>query len=251
MKKIILIFSVFVSVVELNIYSQINYFDYFRKTNELKYTLFMGDTASYLKGYNVVCQSTNYPYDYFDFAKVYFSRNKDTSIFLFKRAINCGYDLENMLFYFDDLQKNREFLNALENEQEKFISEIDVYYSKKLDDLADLDQKCRMEFKHNSEEEHYQYVEEVDKQNLNKLKQMVDSLGWPSYKKVGIKSSGNAFLILLHSLRYFRTDSDIILFFKDLLISEIAKGNFCPITFANLFDQLYYLQGKLQIYGSI
>ena len=84
----------------------------------------------------------------------------------------------------------------------------------------------------------------LDRANMARLAQIVQTYGWPGIKQVGEAASTAAFLILQHAgleeqRRYFPTMKD-----------AVSKGNARPGQLAMLEDRILLRENKKQLYGT-
>ena len=89
-------------------------------------------------------------------------------------------------------------------------------------------------------------VERTDKENLKRLKEIVDEFGWPTFSLVGKEAANAAFLIVQHGV------SDQPFMRKCLKLMEplLEKGEVAKPSYALLWDRTALQQKKKQRYGS-
>jgi hypothetical protein len=86
--------------------------------------------------------------------------------------------------------------------------------------------------------------QEVDKSNLQRLVQIIDTYGWPGRTIVGKEGSLTAFLIIQHAdLEYQKK-------YFPLLKDAVRRGEAASQYAALLEDRILMREGKKQIYGS-
>lgn len=78
----------------------------------------------------------------------------------------------------------------MEKEPEKFRAIIN-----ELQSMVEVDQAMRNRCTDNPDE----WDETIDHQNTERLKAMVEEIGWPSISKVGYEGSSNAWLLVQHA----------------------------------------------------
>jgi len=110
--------------------------------------------------------------------------------------------------------------------------------------MVKLDQKVRKAYEKNSSL--LKKMEEIDRSNLTKMKQVVEKFGWPTLTLVGKKASYSAWLLVQHA------DNDVRFQERCLrLMQQAAKKNEVSKTnIAFLTDRVLVNRGKPQIYGT-
>lgn len=90
----------------------------------------------------------------------------------------------------------------------------------------------------------WELKEQLNESNLNRLEQIVDSVGWLTKSKVGASGAVSAFLIIQHA--NLATQKKYL-----PMITEAAnQGEADWMTLALLIDRINVREGKPQIYGS-
>lgn len=94
-------------------------------------------------------------------------------------------------------------------------------------------------------EEDYVKAQELYRKNAERMKQIVEQIGYPSYSTVGQEASQQAFFIVQHA----DYDSD---FQKHCLalMKSLPEGDINPINIAYLEDRVRVNTGKPQLYGT-
>ena len=86
--------------------------------------------------------------------------------------------------------------------------------------------------------------DEIDKQNLARLEEIIKQYGWPGRSLVGEEAANAGFLILQHADLSFQKK------FFPLLRQGAIKGEVRRADAAMLEDRILMKEGKKQIYGS-
>jgi hypothetical protein len=122
-----------------------------------------------------------------------------------------------------------------------------------LETMFDSDQSHRMEIqdmvmkgdtKSPQLKELMKQQQSIDEANLKRLKEIVDSGGWPKLSVVGKKAAMAAFLIVQHA------DLETQKKYLPLLTESVAAGEARPEDLAFLEDRVLMREGKKQRYGS-
>lgn len=83
-----------------------------------------------------------------------------------------------------------------------------------------------------------------DKENTERLVEIIDLIGWPGISNVGTKGGQAAFLILQHAEHHIQKR------FLPLVRNAVAEKELAPGSLALLEDRILVREGKPQIYGS-
>jgi len=113
--------------------------------------------------------------------------------------------------------------------------------SKEIKAMADADQDMREKGINNPE----YWDENIDKNNTNRMKQIIDEIGWPTISKVGKEPSSNAWLLVQHA------DHDVE--FQKYCLSLMQAQPSHEIDsrdIARLTDRICVNTQKPQVYGT-
>ncbi len=86
---------------------------------------------------------------------------------------------------------------------------------------------------------------EIDKQNTEKLKSIIEQIGWPTKSKVGAEAAHAAWLIAQHANLDLEFQERCLALMKAKEPEEVAAEDL-----AYLEDRVLVAQGKPQIYGT-
>lgn len=110
-----------------------------------------------------------------------------------------------------------------------------------LQSMVEIDQTMRNRYTDNLDE----WDETVDRRNTERLKAVVDEIGWPSITKVGETGSSNAWLLVQHADHDPEFQKKCLALMKSEPEGEVSKRNI-----AYLEDRIAVADGKPQIYGT-
>ena len=127
--------------------------------------------------------------------------------------------------------------------------------SKEIISMRNNDQKYRMKYvqlnaEGKNETEKFKKVVtkliEIDRSNTERMEQIIDEYGWPTFDKVGEEASNAAWLIVQHA--------DRNPFFQEkcltLLKKELENNLINPSNYAYLYDRVQIAKGKKQLYAT-
>jgi hypothetical protein len=108
--------------------------------------------------------------------------------------------------------------------------------------MCSIDQDMR---ERNLESGDEYWDEDVDARNTRRMKEIVQSIGWPTISKVGSETASNAWLLVQHA------DHDVDFQEHCLsLMKESNEGDVDKHNIAYLEDRIRINQGRGQIYGT-
>jgi len=110
-----------------------------------------------------------------------------------------------------------------------------------LQKMVDEDQEMRNRGTHKPED----WDETVDRRNTERMKAIIDEIGWPSISKVGYQGSSNAWLLVQHADHDPAFQSHCLALIKTQPENEVIKRDI-----AYLEDRVAVAQKKPQIYGT-
>lgn len=128
----------------------------------------------------------------------------------------------------------------------KDIKQINKTFALEINQMANIDQKVRAQFysqKSNEKNGYKQIVAPIDKENTERLKEIITEVGYPTISKVGKDASFNAWLIVQHS-------PDIPFMEHCLDLMKKALDDINPQNIAYLEDRLNMFKNKPQQYGT-
>jgi len=108
--------------------------------------------------------------------------------------------------------------------------------AQKLLEMRDRDQEMRKSGN---------WDEKIDKENAEKLREIIKEIGWPTISKVGEEASSAAWLIAQHADHDLEFQIECLEMLKNQNEGEVLKKNI-----AYLEDRVRVAQGKPQIYGT-
>jgi len=86
---------------------------------------------------------------------------------------------------------------------------------------------------------------DIDKEHTEKIKEIIDEIGWPTISKVGEEASFNAWLLVQHA------DHDVPFQERCLeLMKQESEGEVSKHDLAYLEDRVRINTGRLQVYGT-
>ena len=124
----------------------------------------------------------------------------------------------------------------MEKDPEKFRAIID-----ELQNMVEEDQAMRNRCTNNPDE----WDETIDHRNTERLKAIVEEIGWPSTSKVGYEGSSNAWLLVQHADHDPNFQKRCLELMKSEPEGEVAKRDL-----AYLEDRIATGDGRPQIYGT-
>lgn len=86
---------------------------------------------------------------------------------------------------------------------------------------------------------------ELDKKNTERMKEIINEIGWPSVSKVGSEASADAWLLVQHADNDVEFQSHCL-----ILMQELPSGEVSPKNIAFLTDRVRVNQGQPQLYGT-
>lgn len=87
-------------------------------------------------------------------------------------------------------------------------------------------------------------VETVDRENVARVRTIIDSGGWPGKSTVGEKGSAAAWTIIQHS------DPDVLARYVELMERAVEAGELDGSLYATTVDRMRVQQGRPQVYGT-
>ncbi len=124
----------------------------------------------------------------------------------------------------------------MEKESKQFRAIVD-----ELQSMVEVDQDMRNRCTDNPDE----WDETVDHRNTERMKVIIDEMGWPSISKVGEKGSSNAWLLVQHADHDPEFQKRCLELMKSEPEGEISKRNI-----AYLEDRIAVGDGRPQTYGT-
>jgi len=132
-----------------------------------------------------------------------------------------------------------------QNQYQKIINELQTM-AEEDQEIRKLAISYRKDLPENFDLENFQKeMETIDKNNLEKLKNIVEKIGWPSISKVGEKASHNAWLIIQHA------DNDVD--FQEKCLSLMKNENHEKAALSDiayLTDRIAVNKHQGQLYGT-
>lgn len=107
--------------------------------------------------------------------------------------------------------------------------------------MAKADQEMRVR----ASKDKSRWDKSVDQKNTAHLKEIVETIGWPTISKVGAKASHSAWLLVQHATAEPAFMKQCLKLMKDAQEDDID-----PADIAYLEDRLLIMEGKPQIYGT-
>lgn len=108
-----------------------------------------------------------------------------------------------------------------------------------------LDQDMRHKALENNGAIEAQKVATVDRENTDRMKEIVSQIGWPSLSKVGKDASFGAWLLVQHADHDVEFQSYCLSLMKDLPSGEVRLQDIALLT-----DRIQVNKGERQIYGT-
>ena len=87
-------------------------------------------------------------------------------------------------------------------------------------------------------------VETVDRQNVARVRRILDSTGWPGKSRVGEKGSGAAWTVIQHA------DPEVQKRYLDMMQKAVDAGELHGGLFATTVDRIRVSVGRPQLYGT-
>jgi hypothetical protein len=115
-----------------------------------------------------------------------------------------------------------------------------------LQEMSALDQAARKRIISTGSPELARIVEDVDRVNTARLKQILDESGWPTITRVGVTGAHDAWLLAQHADR----DPALQKRCLDLMATLVKTGEATAKDWAYLVDRVAIAEGKKQIYGT-
>lgn len=230
-----------------------DYRQYFQLANYATYKLKTGSPNDYINILKSLATEYNqYPLDYAKLGAMLFEKDTSQAMFYMRLAISKGYDLTSLQNKFEKEEDKVYIKENLNDDYNEFLSNRNNDFAIFLDSLIETDQLYRAETFDLPDSIRFMKQDSIDSTNLMMLKTKIEQYGWPGYSMVGHNYAGVAFVVVLHGTRQFDKESEVFQFFESLLMDELKKGNFSPISFSNWIDQYHsvYLK-KEQPYGSM
>jgi hypothetical protein len=113
-------------------------------------------------------------------------------------------------------------------------------YKKELIVLGELDQKVRTEYVY------WDDAIRIDKDNLSKLKFLINKHGFPTLSKVGKEGHMAAFLIAQHAV----SDKEFMDYFRNEIKKRLGTKDVIDKNYAYLLDRTNKMSGFKQVYGT-
>lgn len=112
-------------------------------------------------------------------------------------------------------------------------------YAEDLAQMVELDQKLR-----SGDVIDWDEVEKVDTKHTQRVKEMVENIGFLGISKVGKEGSHNAWLLVQHT-----PDSEFMKMYLQMM-EEQDEGEYDKVNHAYLKDRVLLNDGKPQLYGT-
>ena len=87
--------------------------------------------------------------------------------------------------------------------------------------------------------------DQVDRQNTERMKQIIKKISWPTISKVGSQASFDAWLLVQHADHDLKFQKSCLQLMQQAPIDEVLPKNI-----AYLEDRILVTEGKLQKYGT-
>jgi len=118
----------------------------------------------------------------------------------------------------------------------------------KLIEMQNADLACREKLVQNRQlgEGYNEEMKELHEKNAKILNNIIDTIGYPTIDKVGIKANEAAWLIIQHSI----SQPALMKKCAALLKSEVRENKASPQNLAYLTDRIAVFEEKLQLYGT-
>ncbi len=89
-------------------------------------------------------------------------------------------------------------------------------------------------------------LEEIDRKNTARMKEIVAAHGWPGKSLVGEEGASNAWLLVQHADLDHEFQKECLA----LMEEAVKKGEATPVNLAYLTDRVLVAEGKEQLYGT-
>ena len=96
----------------------------------------------------------------------------------------------------------------------------------------------------------YPIMREVDSANTQEFKEVIQRIGFPGIKQVGIDGEQSAFTILLHIFLDGVNDEADMAYFEPIMKKAVLNGSFEPYYFTLIVDRYNAMKFNYQVYGS-
>ena len=115
-------------------------------------------------------------------------------------------------------------------------------------EMQNADLACREKLVQNGQlgEGYNEEMKELHEKNAKILNNILDTIGYPTIDKVGIKANEAAWLIIQHSI----IQPDLMKKCATLLKSAVRENKASPQNLAYLTDRIAVFEEKLQLYGT-
>jgi hypothetical protein len=110
-----------------------------------------------------------------------------------------------------------------------------------LEAMRDADQEMRLKQLEDPEF----WIEGLDKKHTERLKEIIQEIGWPSVSKVGEKAAGSAWLLVQHADHDVGFQEECLAMIKELPEGEVEREHLALLT-----DRTRVNRGQPQIYGT-
>ena len=115
-------------------------------------------------------------------------------------------------------------------------------------EMQNADLACREKLVQNGQlgEGYNEEMKKLHEKNAKILNNIIDTIGYPTTDKVGIKANEAAWLIIQHSI----SQSELMKKCAALLKSAVRENKASPQNLAYLTDRIAVFEEKLQLYGT-
>jgi hypothetical protein len=161
---------------------------------------------------------------------------KITTVFVLFMGLNLASAQENEKLALE-ISKRCE---ADQNARKEWMNFMNKHGKNGLLQLSDLSSELKK-----SHEKLNSKVTEVDKDNTQWLKKLVQEQGWPTISQVGKEAASNAWLLIQHADADPQFQKECLDTMKKLPKDQVSQKNI-----AYLIDRLLVAEGKKQLYGT-
>lgn len=153
-------------------------------------------------------------------------------------ALNCSF-LQCQDYPFSD------FLESQTIEQPSYnhllLNELSLMYER------DQEARFKLTISENlTSEKANMMIKKIDQENLQRLKAIIEQLGWPGIRTIGEEGSDKMWLLVQHCDQELEFQKTCL----QLLKESVAKGDAPERHLAYLTDRVLINEGKPQIYGT-
>lgn len=188
--------------------------------------------------------------DFYNAAKCYNYIGDTVNTYKFlRKSIQTGKILKDIeMDTFFNLTKQSHLWKILTKDYDslrnEFLTKLDTLLRDEIDLMAANDQKYRIIFLNTggNEDSLKKMQKQIDAFNEERLAFIIDSIGFPGYKKIG---TDRADILILHTSKQFREK------YFPILVHEIGKGNINPQVVAGMIDQMMFFSDNKQLYGTV